>query len=65
MVGAVITLAEAQVLRDKLLAHRAQLLVHAVRQVEADPHSLGWLRMVADVQSAITALEVATGKPAP
>ncbi len=51
---------QAIALREKLLAHRARLLDHAVRQAEADPHSWGWLSMVADVQAALTALEEAT-----
>ncbi len=63
--GAVITAAEAEALRDKLLTHRARLLDHAAQQVDADPNSLGWLRMVADVQLALHALEEATGRPAP
>ncbi len=44
-------------IREKLLAHRARLLNFAVRQVDADPLSWGWLRMLGDVQSAITALD--------
>ena len=47
-------------LREKLLSHRARLLDHAVQQVEADPHSWGWLRMLADVQAALAALEEET-----
>ena len=35
---------QAKALREKLLAHRARLLDLAVRQVETDPTSLGWLR---------------------
>ena len=54
---------QATALREKLLAHRARMLDHAVQQVEADPNSWSWLRMVADVQSALTAVEEATGKP--
>jgi hypothetical protein len=48
--------------RESLLAHRDRLLEHAVQQAEVDPHSLGWLRMVADVQLAFQALEEATGQ---
>ena len=48
---------EATALREKLLAHRARLLDHAAQQAEADPNSLGWLRMLGDVQSALAALE--------
>ncbi len=57
-----ITAAEAEALRDKLLTHRARLLDHAAQQADAGPLSLGWLHMVADVQAALTALEEATGK---
>ncbi len=56
---------QAMALRAKLLAHRAQLLDFAVQQAEACPNSWGWLRMPGDVQSAITALEAATGEFAP
>ncbi len=52
-------------LREKLLAHRARLLDHAVQQAEADPDSLGWLRMLGDVQAALTAVDEATGNPTP
>ena len=51
---------EATVLREKLLAHRARLLDHADQQVNADPHTRGWLRMLGDVQLALTALEEET-----
>ena len=44
-------------LREKLLAHRARLLDHAVQQAEVDPNSWGWLRMLADTQLALNALE--------
>ena len=54
---------QATSLREKLLAHRDRLLDHAAQQAEADPHSLSWLRMLGDVQSALTALEEALGKP--
>ena len=56
---------QAIVLRGKLLAHRARLLDHGAQQAGVDPHSLGWLHMVADVQAALTALEAATGETAP
>ncbi len=56
---------QATALRKRLLAHRARLLDHAVQQSDADPASWGWLRMPGDVQSAITALEAATGEFAP
>ena len=56
---------QATSLREKLLAHRARLLDHAVQQSDADPHSWGWLRMLGDVQAALTALEAATGETAP
>ena len=46
-------------LRARLLAHRAGLLYHAVQQSDADPHSWNWLRMLADVQAALTAVEAA------
>ncbi len=52
-------------LREKLLSHRARLLDHAAQQSDADPNSWGWLRMLGDVQSAITALEAAMGEPSP
>ena len=51
---------EATTLRDKLLAHRARLLDHADQQVDADPHTRGWLRMLGDVRLALTALEEET-----
>ena len=54
---------QATSLREKLLAHRARLLDLAVRQVETDPTSLGWLRMLGDVQAALAAIDEATGKP--
>ena len=60
MVGAVITHAEAQVLRAHLLAHRTQLLHHAVRQVEAVLPSWDWLHMLGDVQAALMAVEEET-----
>ena len=60
MVWAEMTKDQATVLREKLLAHRDRLLEHAIQQAEADPHSLGWLRMVADVQAALRALEKVT-----
>ena len=56
---------QATALREKLLARRARLLDHAVQQVEADPHSWGWLHMLGDVQCAIMALDETTGDPAP
>ena len=56
---------QATALRKRLLAHRARLLDHAVQQVDADPNSWSWLRMVADVQAVITALGEMTGDPAP
>ena len=56
---------QAQVLRAQLLAHRARLLDHAVRQIEADPPSWDWLSMLGNVQAALTAVDEATGKPAP
>ena len=65
MVGAVTTAAEAWVLREKLLARRVRLLDFAAQQVEADPASWGWLRMLADTQLALQALEAVTGKPTP
>ena len=43
--------------REKLLA---RLLDHADQQVDADPHIRGWLRMLGDVQRALTALEEET-----
>ena len=52
-------------LREKLLAHRARLLEHAVQQADVDPHSWGWPRMVANVQLALQAPEEATGRAAP
>ena len=56
---------QATALREKLLAHRARLLDHAARQVEADPNSLGWIRMLADAQLALQALDEAAGRPIP
>ncbi len=50
-------------LREKLLAHRARLLDFAAQQAEADPHSWGWLHMVADIQLALMALDETTGDP--
>ena len=55
---------QATALRAQLLAHRARLLDFAVQQANVDPASWDWLHMVADVQSAITAIDEATGKPA-
>ena len=52
---------QATALRKRLLARRAQLLDFAARQLDADPHSWGWLRMLGDVQCALNALEAATG----
>ena len=52
-------------LREKLLAHRARLLDHAAQQAEADPNSWDWLNMLGDAQSALMALEEATGKTTP
>ncbi len=43
---------QATSLREKLLAHRARLLDHAVQQVDADPPEWGWIRMLGDVQLA-------------
>jgi hypothetical protein len=51
---------EATVLREKLLAHRARLLDHAVQQADVDPHSWGWLHMLGDVQLALQAVEEET-----
>ena len=51
---------QATALREKLLAHRARLLNFAAQQIDADPNSWSWLRMVADVQAAITAIEEET-----
>ena len=56
---------QATALREKLLARRARLLDHAVQQVEAAPNSWSWLRMVADVQAVITAVEEETEEPTP
>ena len=50
---------QATSLREKLLAHRTRLFDHATQQAEADPHSWGWLRMLADVQTALTAIDEA------
>jgi len=50
---------QATALREKLLARRARLLDHAVQQVEAVPPSWDWLRMLGDVQAALTAVEAA------
>ncbi len=63
--GCAMTENQATALRDKLLAHRARLLDFAAQQVDADPNSLGWLRMHGDVQAALTAVEEATGEPTP
>ena len=52
-------------LREKLLAHRARLLDFAVQQTEADPHSLGWIRMLGDVQLALQAIDETAGRPIP
>ena len=54
---------QATALRAQLLAHRARLLEHAAQQVNVDPHSWSWLRMLGDVQSALTALEETVEKP--
>ena len=51
---------QAMALRAILLAHRARLLDHAVQQLDADPHSWGWLRMLDDVQAALVAVEEET-----
>ncbi len=56
---------QAASLREKLLARRARLLDHAVRQVEATAPSWDWLHMVADVQTALTAVEEETEEPTP
>jgi hypothetical protein len=56
---------QAIALREKLRAHRSRLLDHAAQQVEANPPSWDWLRMLGDVQVALTALEEEAGKPAP
>ena len=56
---------QAIALREKLLARRIRLLDFAAQQSDADPNSWGWLRMLGDVQSAITALEAAMGEPSP
>ncbi len=56
---------QAIALREKLLARRIRLLDFAAQQSDADPSLWGWLRMLGDVQSAITALEAATGESAP
>ncbi len=56
---------QATALREKLLARRARLLDHAAQQINADPNSWGWLRMLGDVQSVITALDETTGEPTP
>ncbi len=48
---------QATSLREKLINHRGRLLEHAVQQVEAATPSWGWLRMLADAQAAIAALE--------
>ncbi len=52
-------------LRENLLARRSRLLDFAAQQSDADPNSWGWLRMLGDVQSAITALDETTGEPTP
>ncbi len=51
---------QATALRARLLAHRDRLLDHAAQQINADPNSWGWLRMLADVPAAITAVEEET-----
>ena len=51
---------QAIALREKLLARRTRLLDHAAQQAEADPASWGWLRMLGDVQAALTALKEET-----
>ena len=56
---------QATSLCAQLLAHRARLLEHAVQQADVNPHSWGWLRMVADVQTALQALDEVTGKTTP
>ena len=52
-------------LRAELLTLRARLLDHAAQQADVDPHSWGWLHMVADVQLALQALDEAPGRPSP
>ncbi len=56
---------QATSLREKLLALRTRLLDHAAQEVDVNSYALGWLRMVADVQLALHALEEATGRPTP
>ncbi len=56
---------QAIALREKLLARRIRLLDFAAQQSDADPNSWGWLRMLGDVQSAITALDETTGETTP
>ncbi len=51
---------QATTLRAQLLARRCRLLDFAVQQANVDPASWDWLHMVADVQSAITAIEEET-----
>ena len=53
---------QATALRAQLLAHRARLLDHAVQQLDVDPNSWAWLRMLGDLQAALMALEGATGE---
>ena len=53
---------QATALRKRLLARRARLLEFAVQQVEADLPSWDWLRMVADAQLAIQALDEENGR---
>ena len=48
---------QAASLREKLLAHRAQLLDHAAQQVDVDPHSFGWITMLGSVQNALNAID--------
>ena len=48
---------QATALRAQLLARQARLLDYAVQQADADPNSWGWLRMLADVQAALKAIE--------
>ena len=52
-------------IRAELLTLRARLLDHAAQQAKANPHSWGWLHMVADVQLALQALDEVPGRPSP
>jgi len=56
---------QAIALREKLLARRTRLLDFVAQQNDTDPNSWGWLRMLGDVQSVITALDETTGEPTP